>query len=263
MPTPTINNPGPIWVCDPAGNNNPYLKILGIHTIFAAINVAIEDMSGNVIIPATFDFSNDGVNWLLADIEGSFSELNFIRWNYVNGMWAAVMTYTYQIDGFGDHLQQQIGFTSVNGTSWQLQVNPPAGTTGTVSFSYDFTNNGFNFTWLQNSVPKSFFVSNPNPLSSGSPTLFGNIIIAPVMDPGQPAAADFPSDVLTNPLVNGLTAVRFNQGNTPDTFDYTMTTITDAIVNSGVVWPGASWITSNVLNPSNPSNSVWYSQVSQ
>ena len=247
------NNVDPPWRLDPFQN----LVDFSGGGIFVAAYEGSEDDFGNVVTVAAFYYSTDGLDWPLAtnDASGRF-EYGFIYMTYAQGMCVAITQYTYQVTGQGDHLVTQIGQVSYDGKKWITVVTPMPGSSSTINVSYDQTHNRWHWQWNQNNIPQNAYTTNPNPLdSSNNQTLFGDHINYQ-MSPSQPAAGS--SFTLHNSLPSGMTAVRYNWANTSNTFEYSKTSITADIVNSGAGWPAATWVQSFVFPATGALNQTWY-----
>ncbi len=88
----------PVWVVDPTDNNNPFLKIIPT-VLFVGCEDALYDSVPNVIAKMRFWWSSDGISWNIGNNDANpFSELSATGvFSYNNGMWAAVLEYTYSI----------------------------------------------------------------------------------------------------------------------------------------------------------------------
>lgn len=218
----------PIWVVDPTGNNNPYLKIKTRDTVFVFWQQATF-VNGNpsldVVTPAILWWSDDAITWNQANLPSSITSHPGFQAGtlvYREGMWAAQFAWIYSHDVFGDALLTYGWLYTSDGKTWKVGLDTSTGSN--VGFSY--INHTWTFFSLGGPVPPNSVV-NTKPWTSTTEG-FG---ITP--SPPQPAAVNFPGGVCSNPLPDGITAARygfFNQfDNNRRVFVYTTVSVTDAI----------------------------------
>ncbi len=209
----------PIWVVDPAGNNNPFLEVV-LRVVFVAAGLS----------NANIYWSTDGLAWTQASYNvGSFNIFGSGFINYGNGTWLIKFASNDDVNG-------ATFIYSTDGQTWTQKFTIPHPELGTTTYGFDSGNNRWDIGYIQSLLPTvigHFYIDSPYPADTFTGWPPTNLVFHP---------GDMPL-AIRQMLPSGFTGVRYTSFSLDPnfTFEYTRTTITQAIIDSGQDWPDATW----------------------